>query len=60
MSGVGLGSRHRAAMGITAGSDATCLVVSEETGIVSVVENGKLTRNIDKDGLKAYLTNVLS
>ena len=60
MSGIGLGSRHRAAIGITTGSDATCLVVSEETGIVSLVENGKLTRNIDEDRLKKHLTNVLS
>jgi len=60
MGGIGLGSRHRAAMGITAGSDASCLVVSEETGIVSLVENGKLTRNVDEAGLKKYLTNVLS
>ena len=60
MSGIGLGSRHRAAMGITAGSDASCVVVSEETGIISLVENGKLTRNVDEDGLKKYLANVLS
>lgn len=60
MSWVGLGSRHRAAMGITAGSDASCLVVSEETGIITIAENGKLTRNIDKDGLEAYLTKVLA
>lgn len=60
MSGIGLGSRHRAAIGITTGSDATCLVVSEETGIISLVENGKLTRNMDEERLKKYLTNVLS
>ena len=60
MSGIGLGSRHLAAIGITMGSDATCLVVSEETGIVSLVENGKLTRNIDEGRLKKHLTNVLS
>lgn len=60
MGGMGLGSRHRAAIGITTGSDAICLVVSEETGIISVVENGKLTRNIDEDRLKKYLTHVLS
>jgi diadenylate cyclase len=42
----GLGSRHRAAIGITTGSDAVCLVASEETGIVSIAENGKLTRNM--------------
>jgi diadenylate cyclase len=60
MSGIGLGSRHRAAIGITLGSDATCLVVSEETGIISLVENGKLTRNMDEDRLKKHLTSVLS
>jgi diadenylate cyclase len=60
MGGIGLGSRHRAAIGITTGSDAICLVVSEETGIISVVENGKLTRNMDEDRLKKYLTHVLS
>ncbi len=60
MGGIGLGSRHRAAIGITTGSDATCLVVSEETGIISLVENGKLTRNMDEDRLKKYLASVLS
>jgi diadenylate cyclase len=60
MSGIGLGSRHRAAIGITTGSDATCLVVSEETGIISLVENGKLTRNMDENRLKKYLASVLS
>jgi diadenylate cyclase len=60
MSGIGLGSRHRAAIGISMGSDATCLVVSEETGIISLVENGKLTRNMDEDRLKKHLTGVLS
>jgi diadenylate cyclase len=59
MSGIGLGSRHRAAIGISMGSDATCLVVSEETGIISLVENGKLTRNMDEDRLKKHLTGVL-
>jgi len=58
--GASLGSRHRAAIGITTGSDAICLVVSEETGIVSVAENGKLTRNMDEDRLKKHLSSVLS
>jgi diadenylate cyclase len=58
--GTSLGSRHRAAIGITTGSDAICLVVSEETGIVSVAENGKLTRNMDEARLKKYLSSVLS
>ncbi len=55
-----LGSRHRAALGITTGSDAVCLVVSEETGIISIAENGKLTRNMDEARLKKHLSSMLS
>ena len=60
MDSAGLGSRHRAAIGITTGSDAVCLVVSEETGLISIAENGKLTRNLDEATLKKHLTGVLS
>jgi diadenylate cyclase len=58
--GTELGSRHRAAIGITAGSDATCIVVSEETGIISLTENGKLTRNIDESQLRKSVAAALS
>lgn len=58
--GVELGSRHRAAIGITMGSDATCLVVSEETGVVSLAKDGKLTRNIDESALRKHLASVIS
>ena len=47
----GLGSRHRAAIGITTGSDAICLVASEETGIISLAENGQLNRNLERSEL---------
>jgi len=60
VSGQSLGSRHRAAMGITSGSDASCLVVSEETGIISLAENGQLTRNIDPAKLQKYLSTIVS
>ncbi|WP_125153975.1 diadenylate cyclase CdaA [Clostridium rectalis] len=50
-----LGTRHRAAIGISETSDAMIIVVSEETGIVSLAVNGILTRNYDKE----KLTNVL-
>ena len=58
--GVELGSRHRAAIGISTGSDATCLVVSEETGIISIAKDGRITRNIDESELRKQLTRVIS
>ena len=60
MDSAGLGSRHRASIGVTTGSDAVCLVVSEETGLISIAENVKLTRNLDEATLKKHLTGVLS
>lgn len=53
--GTELGSRHRAAIGITTGSDAICLVVSEETGVVSIAQNGMLTRKLDELQLRKCL-----
>ena len=57
--GVQLGSRHRAAIGITAGSDAVCVVVSEETGIISVSRDGKLDRNLSAEELRDILAGVV-
>lgn len=50
-----LGTRHRAAIGVTEGSDAISIVVSEETGSVSFVENGEMRRNLDPSQLKTLL-----
>jgi diadenylate cyclase len=47
-----LGTRHRAALGLSLASDALVLVVSEETGNISVIEEGKITRNLDSDDLR--------
>jgi len=58
VSGVELGSRHRAAVGITAGSDAMCLVVSEETGAISVAQNGELTRNVTESQVRSSLSGA--
>ncbi len=47
-----LGTRHRAAIGITEGSDAISLVVSEETGLITYVEAGEIRRNLDTTQLE--------
>jgi diadenylate cyclase len=54
-----LGSRHRAAIGVTTSSDATVIVVSEETGIISVAVNGNLIRNVSESQLRRYLTTAV-
>lgn len=54
-----LGSRHRAAIGVTASSDAIVIVVSEETGVISVAMNGNLIRNITEEKLRSYLTTAV-
>ncbi len=54
-----LGTRHRASIGITEVSDAVVVVVSEETGTISVAENGVLTSDFDKKSLVRRLRNSL-
>lgn len=55
-----LGTRHRAALGITEETDAVALVVSEETGYISIACRGRLKRDIQPDKLLRYLTSLLS
>jgi diadenylate cyclase len=53
-----LGTRHRAAVGITEESDAVVVVVSEETGEISVVMNGEIAHNADAPALRKTLSDI--
>ena len=56
----GLGTRHRAALGITEETDAVVVVVSEETAFISLVAGGEMLRNLDAPRLRGALTRVLA
>lgn len=53
-----LGTRHRAGVGVTEESDAIAIIVSEETGSISIAHRGKLYRNLDREKLKELLNEL--
>ena len=53
-----LGTRHRAGIGITENSDALVLIVSEETGVISIAQHGKMTRFLDIKTVEKTLLNI--
>jgi uncharacterized protein (TIGR00159 family) len=54
-----LGSRHRAAIGLTEENDSVAIVVSEETGSISIVADGQIDRGLDAEQLKTRLRSLI-
>lgn len=54
-----LGTRHRAAIGLSEETDAACIIISEETGAISIATEGKLARDINRDALPKILESLL-
>ncbi len=57
---ISLGMRHKAGIGITEQSDVLCLIVSEETGSISVADDGKLYRGLSRESLRKLLSKKIS
>jgi len=54
-----LGTRHRAALGVTEDTDAVAVVVSEESGLISIVQHGEIKRGLDAPRLRAAISEAL-
>lgn len=54
-----LGTRHRAALGVTEDTDAVAVVISEESGLISIVQRGEIKRGLDAPKLRAAISDAL-
>jgi diadenylate cyclase len=54
-----LGTRHRAALGVTEDTDAVAVVVSEESGLISIVQHGEIKRGLDAPKLRIAISEAL-
>src|SRR5687767_9992333 len=54
-----LGTRHRAALGVTEDTDALAVVISEESGLISVVQRGDIKRGLDATKLRAIISEAM-
>ncbi len=59
VAGIPLGMRHRAGLGISEQADVLSIIVSEETGSISIAEKGKLTRGLSKEALRNKITSAI-
>lgn len=55
-----VGTRHRAGIGLSEETDAVVIIISEETGAISTVINGKIEKNVDMGGLRDSLTDLFT
>jgi len=57
--GIALGMRHRAGLGISEQADVISVIVSEETGSISIADHGEMKSGLSKEGLRNYLINAM-
>ncbi|PKL82853.1 MAG: TIGR00159 family protein [Ignavibacteriae bacterium HGW-Ignavibacteriae-3] len=59
INGSAIGMRHRAGLGISEQTDVLCVIVSEETGTISIAEHGQIKSGLSKEGVRKYIINAM-